>query len=156
MNDSPSQVEEDSPLEENLSEQAKIDLKQLQAQEQRSTPLLAKEEPTKPLADEVLLEKKIANKARQQYIDLQKLWSWAAFGLLCIMVLAQISIIFLIGFGLVKYIGYIPTLNMFFGQTFLQIIGLAYVVVKFLFPPGSGTGLQSSISDVPKPKKTKN
>lgn len=145
----------DSPSEDISSPNEAIDLANLQAQEQNSTSLPAQDEPTRTEANEVLREKQIANQARQQYIDLQKFWSRVAFWLLCVMVVAQIAIISLIGLGILKYVGFITTLNLFFGQTFLQIIGLAYVVVKFLFPPGSGIGLQSSMPNVPQTKKTK-
>lgn len=86
----------------------------------------------------VLLIKQIEQqiKGEQDVFDMRKYWSIFIIRVIAFLVLSQIGLIILLGFG--HYIGfnlteYRAVVMAFFIQTFVQIIGLAILVVAFLF-----------------------
>lgn len=89
---------------------------------------------TKDYSDLEAERYQIDTRGLEQYYKLQNGWSWVAGTLLFTMVIAQIAILALVGGGRLNFKEYGVTLNMFMGQSFLQIVGIAYIIVKFLFP----------------------
>lgn len=67
---------------------------------------------------------------------LRRVYGWALLALLAIEITAVLIIAFLIGFGVVELDRWVATT--FIGGTFTQVSGLAYLVVRHLFPTPSG------------------
>lgn len=84
---------------------------------------------------------------REKYYELRDAWSWFLRWLLTVMVLFQFLITAAIGFGLVDFIEYKTFLYAILVENFLQIVGMALIVVKFLFP--NGTFSDNSKRDLP-------
>ncbi|HEY3283088.1 MAG TPA: hypothetical protein VGN26_12515 [Armatimonadota bacterium] len=85
---------------------------------------------------------RIANQGQMQYHELQARWSAYAFRLLCGTLLFQALLVLLIGWKKIDFTGYHDLVLVVVGENFLQIVGIAYLVVKHLFPappdPSSG------------------
>ena len=67
---------------------------------------------------------------------LRRTYGWALLALLTIEIIAVLVIAFLIGFGVVDLDRWVATT--FIGGTFTQVSGLAYLIVRHLFPAPSG------------------
>ena len=67
---------------------------------------------------------------------LRRIYAWALLALLSIEIIAVLLMAFLIGFGVVELDRWVATT--FIGGTFTQVSGLAYLVVRYLFPAPSG------------------
>ena len=67
---------------------------------------------------------------------LRRIYAWALLVLLTIEIIAVLLIAFLIGFGVVELDKWVATT--FIGGTFTQVSGLAYLIVRHLFPVPSG------------------
>ena len=77
---------------------------------------------------------RINNKGRQDYYQLRIGWSFFIGTIVFLSVLFQFTATFLIGFNIVKFENHQFLINLVMGENFLQILGLAYIIVKFLFP----------------------
>ena len=69
-----------------------------------------------------------------QYNKLQSIWSWTIAGVICISMIAAWAMVFLLGRDVLnfeKHPGFPYTV---IGAFFAKIIGLGYIVVKYLFP----------------------
>jgi hypothetical protein len=84
---------------------------------------------------------------RQQFFDLRGRWSkwliWWITGLLGFHVLLT----GLVGYKILDFKDYQWFLPMVVAQNFLQIVGMGYVVVKFLYPGAGTVGASLSRSD---------
>ncbi len=67
---------------------------------------------------------------------LRRIYGWALLALLSIEIIAVLVIAFLIGFGVIELHKWVATT--FIGGTFTQVSGLAYLIVRHLFPAPSG------------------
>lgn len=68
------------------------------------------------------------------YFRMQKFWSWTMVGILTYSVVLQGYLISSVGYNKMDFREYKTFLNLIAGQNFLQIIGLCYIIVKYLFP----------------------
>ena len=84
-------------------------------------------------AQETLLRLKAERDAFNTYHDLRKQWAMILKKLLYAMVGFEAALTFSVGFGWLHFPSQV-FLNLIVGQTFLQIVGMCYIVVKFLFP----------------------
>lgn len=71
--------------------------------------------------------------AKQDFYNLRLRWSKAIKWTIFLLVASQIIIIIAVGLDWLDYSKYENLSLLFFGQTFAQVIGLAFLVVKFLF-----------------------
>ena len=95
---------------------------------------LSLEEQIKSLeAQEALLRLAAERAAFDSYHDLRKKWADVLRNLLYAMVGFEACLTFFVGSGLLHFPSQV-FLNLIVGQTFLQIVGMCYIVVKFLFP----------------------
>ncbi len=95
---------------------------------------LSLEEQIKSLeAQEALLRLAAERAAFDSYHDLRKKWANVLRNLLYSMVGFEACLTFSVGFGWLHFPSQV-FLNLIVGQTFLQIVGMCYIVVKFLFP----------------------
>ncbi len=76
----------------------------------------------------------IENKGRSDYFSLRIQWSIFLLVTLSIMVLFQIFLTIAIGLNWLHYEKYKPFLELLVGETFLQVAGMCYIVVRCLFP----------------------
>lgn len=83
---------------------------------------------------QAIKDREVERWGRESYFKMRKTWSWALIGFLGILILFQIFLTFLIGFEKINFTNYRWFLAGVITENFLQIIGLCYVVVKFLFP----------------------
>ena len=84
-------------------------------------------------AQETLLRLQAERNAFNTYHDLRKQWAMILKKLLYAMVGFEAALTFSVGFGWLHFPSQV-FLNLIVGQTFLQIVGMCYIVVKFLFP----------------------
>jgi len=84
-------------------------------------------------AQETLLRLQAERNAFNTYHDLRKQWAMILKKLLYSMVGFEAALTFSVGFGWLHFPSQV-FLNLIVGQTFLQIVGMCYIVVKFLFP----------------------
>lgn len=73
-------------------------------------------------------------KGREEYFKLRTQWSWFAFILLMTMILFQIVLIIGLGRNALVLKDHDLLLKMVIVENFLQIVGIALIVVRFLFP----------------------
>jgi len=71
-----------------------------------------------------------------RFLGLRREWSWCLLIWISGLLIFEAVITVGVGLGLLSYIDYKWFLTIVFGETFLQIIAMGYVVIKFLFPPG--------------------
>lgn len=71
--------------------------------------------------------------AMKDILNMRKSWNCFIKFFVGLLILTQIVIIFLIGFHKLNYDSN-TVISIFFSETFLQIVGLAIIVVKYLFP----------------------
>lgn len=103
--------------------------------------LVARVENTKQEFDPELEEAQLRSKkelveidGREKFFDLRGRWSWCIIGWISTFILFHISITFFLGFGLISFKDnswFLPSLII---ENFLQIIGMGYIVVQFLYP----------------------
>ena len=79
-------------------------------------------------------DKTLERYGRAQYFELRNKWSWFLFSFLLVMILFQISLTMLIGFGKVSFKDYDNFLYIVIGENFGQIVAMSFIIVKFLFP----------------------
>ena len=80
----------------------------------------------------------VERKGRSEYYRLRTLWSWYIFGTLVFMVLFEYILLGFLIWGIVTdrftFDNSKQFLYILSGQNFAQILGLSYIVVKFLVP----------------------
>lgn len=79
-------------------------------------------------------KKKIDNQGLKDFYFLRKFWSWVVAGYVTISLLFQICLIIFTGLGILKFEGYNNLLALITGENFIQILGLGYIIVNFLYP----------------------
>lgn len=70
---------------------------------------------------------------RKDFYKLRKYWSVVLSGFIFLLILFQFTVIMFVGSGVLDLIEYKSLLVVTMGETFLQIIGMGYIVVNFLF-----------------------
>jgi len=97
--------------------------------------------PDKPPIDHEALSKyldlrwqEIEASGREDYFKLRKEWSTFLKRLLGVLVAFQIILTILIGMGWLDFLNYKWFIGMVVVETFLQIAGMCFVVIWFLFP----------------------
>ncbi|OUJ09173.1 hypothetical protein [Acetobacter sp. DsW_059] len=73
---------------------------------------------------------------RQKFFELRESWSSIIIIWIFILILFNISLTFLIGWGGLNFKSYKWFINSITLETFLQIVGLGYIAVKYLFSDG--------------------
>ncbi len=69
----------------------------------------------------------------KDFYKLRKKWSWSIFGFIVALIAFQIIITSLVGLNILNFEKYPLFLPLVISENFIQIIGLALIVVKFLF-----------------------
>ncbi|WP_349935024.1 hypothetical protein [Acetobacter sp. A11-2] len=73
---------------------------------------------------------------RRKFFDLREQWSAVIIIWIFILILFNISLSFLVGWGSLNFKEYKWFITSVTVETFLQIVGMGYVAVKFLFSDG--------------------
>jgi len=79
-------------------------------------------------------KKKIDNQGLKDFYFLRKFWSWVVAIFVGISLIFQICLIILTGLKILKFEGYNNLLALITGENFIQILGLGYIIVNFLYP----------------------
>lgn len=72
----------------------------------------------------------------RQLIDLRGNWSWWLTRWISGLLLFQLGLTVALGKGWLSFVNYETFLQLVVVQTFGQILGMGYIIVKFLYPPG--------------------
>ncbi len=72
---------------------------------------------------------------RKDFFQLRKKWSGYLFWFLLLTLIFQFFVAISIGIGLMSYPSE-TVVNVLLTESFIQIVGLVFLVVKFLFSPG--------------------
>ena len=86
-----------------------------------------------------LLDNHLARlKARERgdLIEFRKMWSNWTLGFVGLIVLSNVVIVFLLGFGILRFENQ-DVIPYFVGDSVIKTIGLAYIIVNFLFSKDS-------------------
>ncbi len=75
----------------------------------------------------------IEAKGREGYFMLRKWWSSFLLGWISFLILSHTALTWAIGFGMVNYEQHKILVNILAGETFLQIVALGIIAVRFLF-----------------------
>lgn len=73
--------------------------------------------------------------ARRQLIALRGRWSWWLIAWISFLLVSEVVIAFFIGLRVMDFEKHSTFLSLLVGQNFLQIVGMGYLIVKFLYPP---------------------
>lgn len=107
---------------------------ELQQRTETQTKLQLRLEDRRAEATQTLKERETERKGREKYYELREEWSTYLIWLLAVMVGFQIVLVLLIGFGALQYQEYRNFLYAAVVESFLQIVGMCWIVVRFLFP----------------------
>lgn len=85
-------------------------------------------------SQQILKERETERIGREKYYLLRDTWSRNLKHLLQVSVYFQVLLAVFVGLNVLVYEKYNSFLMLVAGENFLQIAGMAYIVVKFLFP----------------------
>jgi hypothetical protein len=88
-------------------------------------------EKTKALADAALAQVEV--EGRRRYFGLRTKWSWIIFGWISVLIIFNMILTYKVGVGSWKFEEYQWFITAVTVETFLQIVGMGYIAVKFLF-----------------------
>lgn len=71
---------------------------------------------------------------RKQFFAIRKNWSSWIIASISLIILFHVALVFMTGLGWLNFHDYDRMITAIFIEDFLQIVGMGYVVVKFLFP----------------------
>lgn len=83
---------------------------------------------------------KIDLRGRAQFLDLRETWSHALVRWIACLLLFQMLLTLLIGWGYLDFRSYPLFLPIVTIQTLIQIVGMGYIIVQFLYPGGRTRG----------------
>lgn len=105
-----------------------------------------KEAARQRLTDEELRSLQIEQDGRKQYFELRKKWSWILCGVLIPTLIFQFTLVVLVGLKKLSFTENKNLVEIVCSGNFLQVIGLVYIVVRFLFPSSQPSPQPSSVS----------
>ncbi len=73
-------------------------------------------------------------KGREKFFTLRNRWSWFIFGWITALIVFHVTLTAYLGLGVLNFENHKNFLTMIIIEHFLQILGMGYVVVKFLYP----------------------
>lgn len=82
---------------------------------------------------QMIRERETERIGRQKYYELRDKWSKYLAGFILLTLLFQFWLTFFIGKGWIDFTDYEPYLYLIVGENFTHIIGMAVIIVKFLF-----------------------
>ncbi|MCH9844863.1 MAG: hypothetical protein K0U39_05075 [Alphaproteobacteria bacterium] len=100
------------------------------ASKQEESPKLSLSDEDSLMAQRELVELK----GREAFFKLRKNWSWFIFSWITGLILFHAILTLLLGLGYMDFQKHKNFLPMIIIEHFLQIVGMGYVVVKFLYP----------------------
>lgn len=74
---------------------------------------------------------------RKSFFDLRKNWSCWIIAWISILILFNIALTGLVGYGVLDFANYQWFITAITVETFLQIVGMGYIAVRFLFSNGT-------------------
>jgi hypothetical protein len=77
---------------------------------------------------------KIEEDGKEQFFQLRKIWSYWLIGWITASLLFQWFATGLIGLGFLDFTQYKWLATAIFGENFIQIVGMGYLIIKFLYP----------------------
>lgn len=83
---------------------------------------------------QTLRERETHRKGEEDYYGLRKKWSWFIFSFITFMLVFQLALTIAVGFKVVDFEKYPIFLHLIIGENFAQIIGMGFIVAKYLFP----------------------
>lgn len=111
-----------------------ISLVDLLAQSKVSTKEESIDEDRQETADQAIKERETIRLGHEKYYELRDKWSWFIFSYICFMLIFQLFLTAAIGFGWADFSEYRTFLHIVMAENFAQIIGMGYIVAKYLFP----------------------
>lgn len=85
-------------------------------------------------SEQTIKERETIRIGREKYFGLRDKWSWFIFSYICFMLLFQLFLTVAIGYNWVDFSQYKTFLHVVMAENFAQIIGMGYIVAKYLFP----------------------
>jgi hypothetical protein len=89
--------------------------------------------PESPQTKQTSEERRIHLDGTDAFYKLRSKWSWFILSCIFVLILFQIAITLLVGLDILNFKEYKWFLPLVITENFVQIIGLAIIVVKFLF-----------------------
>lgn len=75
----------------------------------------------------------IENYGRKKFFHLRTHWSWFSFGWLTFLILFQVVVVLGVGLNWFDYRNYDNLLYVVIAENFGQVLGLGYIIVRYLF-----------------------
>lgn len=85
-------------------------------------------------AEQALKERETKRVGAEKYYVLRDTWSFALRELLRVSIYFQVLLTVFVGLGVLNFVNYQTFLMLVVGENFLQITGMGFIIVKFLFP----------------------
>ncbi|MCH4025248.1 MAG: hypothetical protein LKH76_10090 [Acetobacter fabarum] len=73
---------------------------------------------------------------RAKFFFMRSIWSWCIIAWISVLIIFNCSLALFIGIGYLDYTKYRWFITSVTVETFLQIVGMGYIAVKFLFSSG--------------------
>jgi hypothetical protein len=86
------------------------------------------------LARQAMLDREAERDGLKAFFKLRDKWSRYIFILVCAMLAFQMFITTAVGLGWMDFSKYEWFINLILGENFVQVVGMGYIVVKYLFP----------------------
>jgi len=86
------------------------------------------------LAEQEIKSKETERKGRESYFKLRSDWSSYLFWMIWFTLSFQFVLSFGIGIGFFDFLNYEKVIYVIIGENFAQIVGMGYIVVRYLFP----------------------
>lgn len=84
--------------------------------------------------EQAIKERETERLGQEKYYALRDKWSWFIFIFISFMLLSQLYLAMIIGFGIADFTQYKAFLHVIIAENFAQIVGMGYIVAKYLFP----------------------
>jgi hypothetical protein len=97
------------------------------------------EDPDKKIALADASREAVELEGRRKFFWLRSKWSWAIMAWITILILFNCALAVFVGIGWLDFEKYQWFVTAVTVETFLQVIGLGFVAVRFLFSPGDSS-----------------
>jgi hypothetical protein len=81
------------------------------------------------------LREEIELNGRKKFFELRDKWSWSIIAWISIFIAFHITITVLVGCGVLNFEKHEWLLPSIIAENFLQIVGMGYIIVRFLYQP---------------------
>lgn len=113
-----------------------ITLEELIGEFKKTAKKVTTDEDRQATSEQITKERETIRIGQEKYYDLRDKWSRFIAVFIGFMLLFQLFITVAIGYNWVNFSHHTTFLHLVIGENFAQILGMGYIVAKYLFPQG--------------------